>query len=126
MQAKQVMQVRAKTMAESIYCQCGNVHMAGQRKCLSCHAAYMREWRKTHKLAGEPRRKDIVRHIAGVYKRRGKIEQFPCQICGNPNSEMHHTDYDKPLEVLWLCRIHHLELHNVKRETLEQSNGKPE
>ena len=54
--------------------------------------------------------KDGCRSYAGVYKRRGKIIKSPCK-CGNPNSEMHHTDYNQPLRVEWLCRTCHLSLH---------------
>jgi hypothetical protein len=35
----------------------------------------------------------------------------PCSICGNKDSEAHHEDYSKPLDVIWLCRKHHLERH---------------
>ena len=41
----------------------------------------------------------------------GKIIKTPCVICGNKKSEGHHEDYSKPLEVIWLCRLHHAELH---------------
>jgi len=40
-----------------------------------------------------------------------------CQVCGGPNAEIHHLDYDKPLEVLWLCHHHH-------RLTHDQSAGR--
>lgn len=54
--------------------------------------------------------KDRARSYAGVYKRRGKLVERPCQVCG-AKAEMHHHDYSKPLEVEWLCRLHHLALH---------------
>lgn len=41
--------------------------------------------------------------------RRGKIIRLPCNICGELKSEGHHEDYSKPLDVIWLCRIHHRE-----------------
>lgn len=43
---------------------------------------------------------------------RGKIIKQPCTICGNQKSEAHHPDYSKPLDVVWLCRKHHVEEHN--------------
>src|SRR5215207_7580125 len=41
----------------------------------------------------------------------GKLEKKPCQVCGNPKVDAHHEDYSKPLEVIWLCRKHHREIH---------------
>lgn len=39
--------------------------------------------------------------------RAGKLIKKPCGVCGSEKSEAHHEDYDKPLDVMWLCRIHH-------------------
>jgi hypothetical protein len=41
----------------------------------------------------------------------GKMNVFPCSKCGAINSEAHHEDYTKPLEVVWLCPKHHAERH---------------
>jgi hypothetical protein len=75
---------------------------------------YMRNWRKTHPLTPEQREKDNARSHAGVYLRRGKLERQPCAECGSP-AQMHHDDYANPLDVIWLCRKHHLELHKMER-----------
>ena len=39
--------------------------------------------------------------------RNGKIIKKPCEICKEENSQGHHPDYNKPLEVVWLCPSHH-------------------
>jgi hypothetical protein len=62
-------------------------------------------------MTAEQRHKDNARSYAKTYKRRGHLVQQPCEVCRAPNTEMHHDDYDKPLEVRWLCRKHHLEHH---------------
>jgi hypothetical protein len=49
-------------------------------------------------------------------KARGLIKQKPCEICGIQKSEAHHPDYNKPLEVIWLCSKHHGELHRRYKE----------
>jgi hypothetical protein len=67
------------------------------------HAAYMREWRKAH-------RKDICRSYASVYLKRGLLKRLPRKLCG-ATAQMHHPNYDKPLDVIWLCRNHHTALH---------------
>lgn len=97
-------------------CKCGNpVRAAGQRYCTSCHAEYMRKWRKTHRLEGEALKKSNARSYANTYLRRGLLKKEPCIECGSPDSEMHHEDYNKPLEVIWLCRKHHLKRHREER-----------
>lgn len=37
----------------------------------------------------------------------GNIKREPCVICGKTEVEGHHTDYSKPLQVIWLCTMHH-------------------
>ena len=38
-----------------------------------------------------------------------------CAVCGGvENLEYHHSDYDKPLEVIILCRDCHRKAHNAK------------
>jgi hypothetical protein len=41
---------------------------------------------------------------------RGDLTRQPCEICGDPRTDAHHDDYDKPLDVRWLCRHHHASL----------------
>lgn len=83
------------------------------RYCLPCHASYMRTWRKTHPLTHSQRRKDRCHALSKYYVRIGTIERKPCEIKGCLNeSQMHHDDYSKPLNVRWFCRPHHLQLHN--------------
>lgn len=47
--------------------------------------------------------------------RSGKLFKQPCEVCGNQKSEAHHEDYDKPLDVIWLCRLHHREYDRERR-----------
>lgn len=84
------------------------------------HAKWMRQWRKTHPMTPEQRMKDTARSYAGVYLRRGKIVRTPCVECGAEPAEMHHPDYSKPLEIMWLCRPCHMELHRRLDEEAEQ------
>lgn len=40
------------------------------------------------------------------------IKKQPCEMCGSViNVIGHHKDYNKPLEVNWLCLEHHGSLH---------------
>ena len=45
--------------------------------------------------------------------RSGRMERWPCQICGNPKTDAHHPAYSLPLAVVWLCRKHHAQVHSL-------------
>ena len=82
----------------------------------------MRKVRPKHKELSEAARKRAnARAYVNTYLRRGLIAPQPCKVCGEEKSEKHHEDYDKPLEITWLCRTCHLAHHTgVKRNfTLE-------
>ena len=40
----------------------------------------------------------------------------PCEICGAERVHAHHEDYNKPLEVRWLCPKHHRARHKEMKE----------
>jgi hypothetical protein len=86
-------------------------YRAGQRLCNDCHAAYMREWRKTHKPSEEQRRKAITRAYTKVLIKRGHLARGPCAACGIEPAQAHHPDYSNPRLVVWLCEPHHRQHH---------------
>lgn len=51
--------------------------------------------------------------------RAGRMERQPCEVCGDPRADAHHSDYSKPYDVRWLCRRHHVEVHARVRELVE-------
>lgn len=44
-----------------------------------------------------------------------KLIKQPCEKCSNPNSQAHHDDYSKPLQVRWLCPKCHTNYHINER-----------
>jgi len=90
---------------------CQLAHDAPGRYCRSCHAAYMRNWRKTHPLTPEEKRKDSCRSMSSYYLKIGKLTRTDCKDCDSPDTEMHHPDYGQPLLVVFLCRPCHLARH---------------
>ena len=44
--------------------------------------------------------------------RNGDIKKQCCEICGCEDVQAHHSDYTKPLDVIWLCQKHHAWIHN--------------
>ena len=83
-------------------------------------AAYQKAWRNANKgymnkkkaewYKKNPERskvKDAVRYAL----KTGKLIKLPCFICGEMNVQGHHPDYSRPLDVVWLCKEHHMEIH---------------
>jgi hypothetical protein len=48
-----------------------------------------------------------------VYKaiKSGKLVREPCQRCNEIKTRGHHENYDKPLDVMWLCEPCHRQRH---------------
>lgn len=57
-----------------------------------------------------------VRAITRDRINRGKLVRQPCEVCGEIKVDAHHDDYSKPLEVRWLCRLHHRQHHAKLKE----------
>lgn len=57
-----------------------------------------------------------ARALVAQAVRSGSLVRMPCEVCGAERAEGHHADYSKPLDVRWLCRLHHLAEHRLLRE----------
>lgn len=116
-------------MAKGMCGKCGiKPSQPTHNNCRECHNKTMRKWRKTHPMTPEQQRKNNCSSYANTYLGRGKIKKpEKCECCNiSPAQQMHHEDYDKPLEIIWLCKKCHKELHK-KRETFKdflQSHNK--
>lgn len=60
--------------------------------------------------------KSLARTALGNAVRDGTVIKTPCRVCGSFDSEGHHDDYSKPLDVIWLCPKHHAERHVQLRD----------
>lgn len=72
---------------------------------LAVKARQMKESTARHPERAAARRK-VRQEISARRLVRGA-----CKVCGLEKAEGHHEDYSKPLEVIWLCRKHHTEVH---------------
>lgn len=43
----------------------------------------------------------------------GRLQKTPCVVCGDERRvEAHHPDYTRPLDVIFLCSVHHHAVHH--------------
>jgi hypothetical protein len=82
-------------------------------KCKPCYKAYNRERRKR-----VPYERYRVQILASAKARRayraGRLPRpLRCMECGTPcrETQAHHEDYSKPLDVVWLCPPCHRAKH---------------
>lgn len=69
------------------------------------YVGYFKNWQKKN----PPQHAANKKFSAAI--QMGKIVRQPCRDCGSKKAQGHHPDYFKPLDVVWLCRPHHLEEH---------------
>ena len=75
----------------------------------------------TMRYRSKHRKKHLAHKKVQTAIYRGKLVKENCEVCGDPKTSGHHCDYDKPYEVMWLCRKHHCEWH---RENGEGKNAR--
>lgn len=79
---------------------------AEYRKKAGGSAAYNKRWKSRNQ------EKARAHKIVETRLRYGKLSKQPCERCGATDLvHAHHDDYSKPLEVMWLCPLHHKERH---------------
>ncbi len=77
---------------------------------------YQRKYSKLRRV--KDKEKIACRQIFHTALRNGEVTKKPCSICESEEfAEGHHIDYDKPLEVIWLCKKHHRKLHALSVST---------
>ncbi len=67
------------------------------------------------RLARESSDKRFARSQITYALKKGRMAKEPC-YCGELKVEAHHPDYSKPMEVIWACKKHHVELDKMRRE----------
>jgi hypothetical protein len=86
-------------------CECAKRALADGR-----HTEYNRNWRQRNKQAA------IAHTAVSNAIRDGRLVRQPCSVCGSTDDiEAHHEDYDRPLDVTWLCPRHHSDFRKKER-----------
>jgi len=85
-------------------------------RCLSCRAEWQREYhltqkgKQSHSLASKtlndkhPERQRAYYQVYQALK-EGTLTKLPCSRCQSPNAKATQTDYNHPLDVIWLCSL---------------------
>ena len=84
---------------------------ARNKMCRSCHARLSQPhiWENYQKVPSEISSK--ARQVIKTLIQKGVIKKKPCVLCGKAKSVAHHPDYDKPVQIVWLCQKHHSRIH---------------
>ena len=64
-----------------------------------------RAWR------AEDKRRQVAHSAVARAIRNGSLVRVPCVRCGEQKSLAHHENYEKPLDVMWLCQPCHKQRH---------------
>ena len=75
-----------------------------------------------HKALVKRRAKNSIKakasYILNDAVKKKSLTRQPCEECGAEKADARHDDYAKPLEVRWLCRMHHKQWHAKHGEAL--------
>ena len=69
-----------------------------------------RAWR------AEDKRRQMAHYAVSRAIKAGSLVRSPCVRCGEQKSLAHHEDYDKPLDVMWLCQPCHKQRHKELKQ----------
>ena len=59
--------------------------------------------------------REVCRQETNRLLRTGFLTRLTCQECGSIEAEVHHLNYNDPINVLFLCQKHHKEWHKNNR-----------
>lgn len=118
-----------KQMADGHVNKCKECNKADVRQNRKAKADYYREYdRKRGNRQGLDYVKEYRKKYPNKYRavtmvnnaiRSGNLHKQPCEVCGVCDSvHAHHDDYLKPLNVRWLCAVHHKQWHDENGEGL--------
>lgn len=96
--------VRANRLDKIDYYRLYDRKRASQPHRMANNFAHSQAWR--NEFPNRRRAQGLVAYAL----RSGKLVKQPCLVCGE-KAVAHHPDYDRPLDVVWLCQPHHKQTH---------------
>jgi hypothetical protein len=75
--------------------------------------------------ARNPHKRAAHREVEFALRSGDLARPARCEACGKKHERIHahHEDYDRPLDVIWLCQPCHVLLHKMKREGTKPEKG---
>ena len=116
--------------AQSCFHRCRQAKDGFQLYCKRCNIDNATSWTKARRKKNIDKARRSDREIKARHRKRYKdrararevvtlalkhnrLIPGPCakKGCKADKTEAHHSDYSKPLDIIWFCRPHHLEVH---------------
>lgn len=92
-----------------------------REKCYSHHKKWYDKVGKQYFGQDAIKERNRIRGRSRSAVEKGIIKIKGCKVCGGI-AQIHHPDYNDYMNVEWLCYQHHLELHQILRESSHISN----
>jgi hypothetical protein len=75
----------------------------------------------------------VAGHLVEKAIKKGVLLRKPCEVCGDAglmadgrtNIQAHHDNYNKPLDVRWLCQEHHHDWHKTNEPIQRRKDAEP-
>ena len=95
-----------------------------RRECKTCRCSQQQNYQKSEagkavQVAADQKRnkkypeRRKARSALHWAVKNGLVNPLPCFICGD-KAEAHHPDYSDHFSVVWLCKPHHKQAHQIK------------
>ena len=93
------------------------------KKYAETHRKERREQARKHRINTAIPKYGKAHEIVARAIKQGTLTPQPCEVCGQKPTEAHHDDYNKPLEIRWLCKACHTKWH-TENQPIYLTNNK--
>jgi hypothetical protein len=101
-----------KKLAKVYYMNNRDKHIESRKKYYNSEKGKITALRNYNKMRLKFPEKTRARRILNKEIDKGNLfKRNSCEICHNSPTHGHHEDYNKPLEIIWLCQRCHYLLH---------------
>lgn len=84
---------------------------AQQKRWREANKEQIKEYMREYSLGAKARIRIFASSKVNNTLKSGKLIKQPCEMCGCLEVEAHHSNYNEPLNVMWLCKKCHEEWH---------------